>query len=95
METNNKDNINLLAENVDHSSREEGLQNGLIEHSARSPSTLESLSPTGSKETEEQGRTGHNMMAATTQQEEGTSSLTTLDSNPEQMRQIIIALSGV
>jgi len=65
-----------------------------MEERAASPTTPEQPSPCGSEETEEQGRTRRNTMAATAEQGGATSSETTPILNPEQMKQIIASLSG-
>jgi len=57
METNNQNDIDPLAENLDLSSLGEGLERALREERAPSPTTPEPPSPIGSEETEEQGRT--------------------------------------
>jgi len=57
METNNENDIDPLAENLDLSSLGEGLERALTEERAPSPTTPEPLSPIGSEETEEPGRT--------------------------------------
>jgi len=93
-ETNNENNIDPLAENLDLSLLGEGLERALTEERAPSPTTPEPPSPTGSEETEEPGRTRRNTMAATAEHGGTTSSDTTLILSPEQMRQIIPSLSG-
>jgi len=65
-----------------------------MEERAPSPTIPEPPSPSGSEETEAQGRTRRNTMEATTEQGGTTSSETTPILNPEQMRQIIASLSG-
>ena len=57
METNNQNDIDPLAENLDLSSLGEGLEEALTEERAPSPTRPEPPSPIGSEETEEQGRT--------------------------------------
>jgi len=93
-ETNNENDIDPLAENVDLSSLQEGLERALTEQRAPSPTTPEPPSPIGSEETEEPGRTRRNMMAAIGEQGGTTSSDTASILSPEQMRQIITSLSG-
>jgi len=66
----------------------------LTEERAPSPTIPEPPSPIGSEESEEPGRTRRNTMAATAEQEGPTSLDTTPILSPEQMRQIIISLSG-
>jgi len=93
-ETNNENDIDPLAENLDLSSLGEGLERALTEERAPSPTTPEAPSPIGSEETEDPGRTRRNTMAATAEQGGATSSDTTPILSPEQMRQIITSLSG-
>jgi len=94
METNNENDIDPLAENIDISSLTEGLERALTEERAPSPTTPELPSPIGSEETEEQGRTRRNTMAATAEQGGPIPAETPPILNPEQMRQIIASLSG-
>jgi len=56
-ETNNENDIDPLAENLDLSSLEEGLKRALTAEKAPSPTTPEPPSPIGLEETEEPGRT--------------------------------------
>jgi len=57
METNNENEIDAQAENLDLASLGEGLERALTEERAPSPTTPEPLSPIGSEKTEEPGRT--------------------------------------
>jgi len=66
--------MNPFVENLDLSSLEEGLDRALTEERAPSPTTPEPPSPSGSEETEEEGRTRRNTIAATAEQGGVTSS---------------------
>jgi len=94
MKTNNENDIDPLAENLHLSSLEDGLERVLTEQRAPNPTTPEPLTPSGPQETEEQGKIRRNTMAAATEQKGVTSSHTTPEVNPEQMRQIFAAISG-
>jgi len=93
-ETNNENDIDPLAENLNLSSLGEELERALTEERAPSPTTPEPLSPIGSEEIEEQGTTRRNTMAATAEQGGATSAETPPILNPQQMRQMIASLSG-
>ena len=93
-DSNNENDIDPLAENLDLSSLEEGLQRALTEERAASPTTPERPSPSGSEETEDQGRTRRNTIAATTAQRGATSLATTPIMSLERIRQIIASLTG-
>jgi len=92
--TNDENNINPQAENLNLSLLGEGLERALTEEKAPSPTTPEPPSPIGSEETKERGRTRGNTLAATEAQGGTTSLQSTLILTREQMRQIIASLSG-
>lgn len=79
--------------NLNLASLGEGADRVLIEDRAPGLGTLEPRSPAGSEDKEEQSRTRRNMMVATAQQGERTSSNLKPQVNLEQMRQIVAALS--
>src|SRR6195952_1948203 len=92
MATNKENDIDTLAENLDVSILGEALEDALRESRAPSPTTPEPTSPAGSEETTEPGRTRRNTMAA--QGEASASTTTAPELNPDQLRQIVTALSG-
>src|SRR6195952_3571323 len=92
MATNKENDIDTLAENLDVSILGEALQYALRVSGAPSPTTLEPTSPVGSEETTKPGRTRRNTMAA--QGEASASTTTAPELNPDQLRQIVTALSG-
>src|ERR1700712_5216549 len=95
MATNNENDIDTLAENLDISALGEALESALGESRAPSPTTPEPTSPIGSEETADPGRTRRNTMATQGQQGEASASATTNpELDPDQLRQIITALSG-
>jgi len=93
-ETNNENDIDHLAENLDLPSLGEALERASTEERPPSPTTREPPSPSGSEETEEQGRRRQNTMAAMAETRGATSFETTPILNPEQTRQITASLSG-
>src|SRR6195952_237785 len=92
MATINENDIDTLAENLDVSILGEALEDALRESRAPSPTTPEPTSPAGSEETTYPGRTRRNTMA--TQEEASASTTTNPELNPDQVRQIVTALSG-
>jgi len=94
MESNNQNDIDPLAENLDLPSLEEGLETALTEEMAPSPKTAGPASPSGSEETEGQGRTRRNTMVGTVEKGGVMFLATTPILYQEQMRQIIASLSG-
>src|ERR1700712_4170818 len=95
MATNNENDIDTLAENLDISALGEALESALGESRAPSPTTPEPTSPIGSEETADPGSTRRNTMAAQEQQGEvSTLPTSTPELNPDQLRQIVSVLSG-
>src|ERR1700712_2379858 len=95
MATNNENDIDTLAENLDISALGEALESALGQSRAPSPTTPEPTSPIGSEETADQGRTRRNTMVAQGQQGEASVLPTAApELNPDQLRQIVTALSG-
>src|SRR6195952_1835235 len=95
MATNNENDIDTLAENLDISALGEALESALGESRAPSPTTPEPTSPIGLEETADPGRTRRNTMVAQEQQgEASTLPTSTPELNPDQIRQIVTALSG-
>ena len=92
--SNNENDIDPLAVNLHLLSLGEGLDRVLTAERAPSPTTPDPPLLIGSEETEEQGRTGRNTMAAKAEHGGATFLETTLIVSPEQMRQIITSLSG-
>src|SRR6195952_3858106 len=95
MATNNENDIDTLAENLDISALGEALESALGESRAPSPTTPEPTSPVESEETADPGRTRRNTMATQGQQGQASAStITAPELNPDQLRQIVTALSG-
>src|SRR6195952_463438 len=95
MATNNENDIDTLAENLDISALGEALESALGESRAPGPTTPEPTSPIGSEESTDPARTRRNTMAAQGQQGEASAQPTTTpELNPDQLRQIVTALSG-